>query len=101
MDVICQLHILTALSPGKEPLSTSCIGGFVDPRASLDTMEKRKMYWPCQEYARKEYDISMFLYFYDSGWDWFFRSSLFMWTACENVMKRMLFTTLWYTYSTT
>jgi hypothetical protein len=31
-----------ALPPGKEPPVTHWIGGWVDPRASLDDVEKRK-----------------------------------------------------------
>jgi hypothetical protein len=36
-----QLHALAALPPGKE-LGTHCIGGWVDPRAGLDDVEKGK-----------------------------------------------------------
>jgi hypothetical protein len=38
-----QLHALAALPPGKSP-GTHFIGGWVDPRADLDDMEKWKFF---------------------------------------------------------
>jgi hypothetical protein len=38
MEVRGQLHALPALPPGKEPLVTNWIGGWVGPRAGLDTV---------------------------------------------------------------
>jgi hypothetical protein len=40
-----QLHAPAALAPGKSPV-THFIGGWVDPRAGLDDMEKRKLELP-------------------------------------------------------
>jgi hypothetical protein len=37
-----QFHALAALPPEKEPPGTHWIEGWVDPRAGLDDMEKRK-----------------------------------------------------------
>jgi hypothetical protein len=37
-----QLHAPAALPPGKEPPGTHWIRGWVDPRAGLDDVEKRK-----------------------------------------------------------
>jgi hypothetical protein len=37
-----QLHAPAALPPGKEPPGTHWIGGWVDLRAGLNEMEKRK-----------------------------------------------------------
>jgi hypothetical protein len=39
---VCQLHAPAALPTGKEPPGTLWIGGWVDPRAGLDDMEKWK-----------------------------------------------------------
>jgi hypothetical protein len=42
-----QLHAPAALPPGKEPPPrTHWIGGWVDPRAGLDDVEKRKFLTP-------------------------------------------------------
>jgi hypothetical protein len=38
-----QLHAPAALPPGKEPQVPHWIGGWVDLRASLDDLEKRKL----------------------------------------------------------
>jgi len=42
MEANGQIHIPTALPPGKEPPSTHRIGGWVGPRAGLDAVEKIK-----------------------------------------------------------
>jgi hypothetical protein len=44
MEVSAQLHASTALLPGKEPPGTHWIGGWVDPRAGLDDVERRKIH---------------------------------------------------------
>jgi hypothetical protein len=36
-----ELHVPTALPPGKEPPGTHWIGGWVGPRAGLDDVEKK------------------------------------------------------------
>jgi hypothetical protein len=41
MEVSGQLYASAALPPGKDPL-TYCIGGWVDLKADLDTVEKMK-----------------------------------------------------------
>jgi len=38
-----QLHAPACLPPGKDPLGTQRIGGWVDPRAILDAVVKRKI----------------------------------------------------------
>jgi hypothetical protein len=38
-----QLHASAALPPGKEPLDTHWIGGWVGPRTGLDDVERRKI----------------------------------------------------------
>jgi hypothetical protein len=43
MEVSGQLNAPAALPPGKEPLGTHLIGGWVGPRAVLDAVEKRKI----------------------------------------------------------
>jgi len=43
MEVSDQIHAPAALSPGKGPLRTHWIGGWVGPRAGLDAMVKRKI----------------------------------------------------------
>jgi hypothetical protein len=43
MEVSGQLHILAALSLGKEPPSTLWIGGWVSPGTGTHDMEKRKI----------------------------------------------------------
>jgi hypothetical protein len=40
--VSCQLHAPADLPPGKEPTRIHWIGGWVNPRAGLDDVEKRK-----------------------------------------------------------
>jgi hypothetical protein len=42
MEVIDQHHTLAALFPGNNP-SMHCIGGWVDPTASLDILVKQKL----------------------------------------------------------
>jgi hypothetical protein len=49
MQVSGQLHALAALPPGKEPLDTHWIRGWVGPRAVLDMVVKRKIPSPCWE----------------------------------------------------
>jgi hypothetical protein len=47
MQVSCQLHAQAALPPGKEPsFVTIWIGGWVDPRAGVEAMEKIKVHAP-------------------------------------------------------
>jgi hypothetical protein len=41
-----QRHALAALSPGERTLSTHCIGGWVGPRAGLDTQPRGKILSP-------------------------------------------------------
>jgi hypothetical protein len=48
MEVSSQLHALVALPLGKITLSTHWIGGWVSPKAGVDSAEKRKIL-PCQE----------------------------------------------------
>jgi hypothetical protein len=43
MEVSGQVHAPAALTPGKEPLGTHWVGGWVGPRAVLDTVVKRKI----------------------------------------------------------
>jgi hypothetical protein len=43
MEVSVQLHTRAALHPWKEPFGTHWTGGWMDPRAGLDAMDKRKM----------------------------------------------------------
>jgi hypothetical protein len=43
MEVSGQLHAPAALHPGKESPSIRWIGGWVDPRAFLDAVMKRKI----------------------------------------------------------
>jgi hypothetical protein len=42
MEVSGQLHTPATLPPGERAPSTHWIGGWVDPRASLDDVENRK-----------------------------------------------------------
>jgi hypothetical protein len=49
MEVSGQLLDPAALPPGKEPFDTHWAGGWVEPRACLDTVVKRKIPSPCQE----------------------------------------------------
>jgi hypothetical protein len=41
-----QLHVPAALPPGEKDPDTHWIGGWVDPRAGLDDLEKRKFLTP-------------------------------------------------------
>jgi hypothetical protein len=36
-------------TPGERAHSTHCIGGWLDPRASLEAMEKTKIFYPCRD----------------------------------------------------
>jgi hypothetical protein len=49
MEVTGQLHAPVALYPGKEPLGTRLIGGWVGLRAGLDAVARRKIAGPCWE----------------------------------------------------
>jgi hypothetical protein len=49
MEVSGQLHASATLPPGKEPLVPNWIGGWVGPRAVLDTVVERKIPIPCRE----------------------------------------------------
>jgi hypothetical protein len=49
MEVSGQLHAPAALPPGKEPPGSHWIGGWVDPRAVLDAVVKRKIPSPGRE----------------------------------------------------
>jgi hypothetical protein len=49
MEVNEQLHAPAALLSGERSLGTHWIGGWVGPRAGLDTVVKRKILSPCQE----------------------------------------------------
>jgi hypothetical protein len=49
MEVSGQLHTPAALPPGKESLNTRWIGGWVDTRAVLDAVVKRKIPNPRRE----------------------------------------------------
>jgi hypothetical protein len=49
MEVSGQLQAPAALPPGKEHLVPHWIGGWVDPRAVLDTVVKRKIPSSCRE----------------------------------------------------
>jgi hypothetical protein len=46
MEVSGQLHALAVLLPGKCPPVPLWIGGWLDPRVSLDDVEKRKFVTP-------------------------------------------------------
>jgi len=41
MEVSGQLHAPATLTPGKNPYDTHWIGGWVGPRAGLDTVVKK------------------------------------------------------------
>jgi hypothetical protein len=49
MEVSGQLHAPVVLPPGKEPPGTHRIGGWMDPRAGLDAVVKRKIMRPGRE----------------------------------------------------
>jgi hypothetical protein len=49
MKVSGQLHAPAFLPPGKEPHGTHWIGNWVNPRAVLDAVVKRKIPSPLQE----------------------------------------------------
>jgi len=48
MDVDGQVHVPTALTPGKVP-GTHWIGGWVGPRAGLDAVVRRKIPSPYRD----------------------------------------------------
>jgi len=58
MEVSDQLHTLAASPPGKEPLIPYWIGGWVDPKASLDTAVKRKIPSPCWDWNPQSFTRS-------------------------------------------
>jgi hypothetical protein len=49
MEVSGQFHAPAALLPGETAPGTHCIGGWVEPRAVLDAVVKRKIPSPRQE----------------------------------------------------
>jgi len=49
MEVSGQLHAPAALLPGKKTPGTHRTGGWVNPRAVLDAMAKRKILSPCRD----------------------------------------------------
>jgi len=53
-----QLHAPAALPPGKEPPVTHWIGGWVDLRAVLDAVVKRKI--PSPYFKKKTAEINDF-----------------------------------------
>jgi hypothetical protein len=53
MEVSSQLHALAALPPGEGAPGIHWIGGWVGPRVILDTVSKRKIPSPCQEFKSK------------------------------------------------
>lgn len=55
MDVNVQLHA-SAAPPGKGP-STHCRGGWVNPRASMDVLEKRKVSDSCRDSNSEIYQL--------------------------------------------
>jgi hypothetical protein len=44
LEVSGQLHILAGFTPGERAPGTHWIGGWVGPRASLDDVERRKIF---------------------------------------------------------
>jgi hypothetical protein len=48
MEVSGQLHSPATLPPGKEPLGTHWVGGWMGPSAGLEMVVKRKIPSPCQ-----------------------------------------------------
>jgi hypothetical protein len=48
MGVSGQRHAPAALNPRGRTPGTHCTGGWVDPRAGLDTGERGKILYPCQ-----------------------------------------------------
>jgi hypothetical protein len=53
MEVSGQLHTPAALPPGKEPLVTHWIGGWVDLRTILDAVVKTEIPSPHRESNRR------------------------------------------------
>jgi hypothetical protein len=54
MEVSGQLHASAALPPpsGETVPGIHCIGGWLDPRAGLDLMEKKEVSFPCRKWNR-------------------------------------------------
>jgi hypothetical protein len=51
MEVSGQLHAPAVLPLGKEALVSVDWGGWVDPKAGLDTLFKRRVSFYCQEFT--------------------------------------------------
>jgi hypothetical protein len=49
MDVSGQVHAPAAIPRWRDPPRTHWIGGWMGPRAGLDTVAKRKIPSPCRE----------------------------------------------------
>lgn len=47
MDISGQLHDLAALPPGNKAPNAHRTGGYVDPKAGMDALEKRKQKVSC------------------------------------------------------
>jgi len=67
MDVSGQLHAPAALPPGKKH-RTHYIGGWVGPRASLDTVSKRKIPSPCWESNPEDHPIIQPVASHNTDW---------------------------------
>jgi hypothetical protein len=49
MEVSGQFHVPSTLPPGERTAANHWIGGWVGTTAIMDTMEKRKISFPCWE----------------------------------------------------
>jgi hypothetical protein len=49
MEMSVQLHATAALLPREKALGAHWIGSWLDPRAGLDVVVKRKIPIPCRE----------------------------------------------------